>query len=224
MLRTIHTFIPSFPGWDALRAAAVGGVILLFAHIPASAVDPPRPGPQDAGPERDAREALGHQLPEAGETGGIGRSIFTRPIRLEGFQRASESLSTFRGQVIVLHFWASWCLPCRPEMSELRRFHETTISELDDLELITVSLDFTTEDLAEFTKDHLPGLPASFRIYWDPNWKVFERFASTAQGLPQTVLVGRDGTIREVTFGRIDWQGDEIHARIEELLAEEPAE
>jgi cytochrome c biogenesis protein CcmG/thiol:disulfide interchange protein DsbE len=97
-------------------------------------------------------------------------------------------LTAFKGQVVYLDFWASWCAPCResfPWMNRLQR-------ELghDGLVVIAVNVDRVRADAERFLRAH----PAQFRILYDPDGLLPEKFG--VRGMPTSFLIGRDGRVQ----------------------------
>ncbi|RMH16762.1 MAG: hypothetical protein D6696_17370 [Acidobacteria bacterium] len=137
----------------------------------------------------------------------IGRQAYDRPIELRGFLRSSVTLDSFRGAPVILHLWASWCAPCVKEMPSMLKFFSqfNAIFRQRGVEMVAVSLDYTEEALGRFVERHLPEIPEEFRIYWDRTWQVIEALG-TSQALPQTIVIGRDGTILDAVVGEQDWQ------------------
>ena len=121
-------------------------------------------------------------------------------------------LAAFRGKVVYLDFWASWCQPCRqsfPFMDALEREYGT-----EGLVVIAVNVDTERRLAAEFLAEH----PVSFRIVYDPAGKLAEEWK--LEGMPTTVLIGRDGQARsrQVGFRQVDQETLRIAAI--RLLAE----
>ncbi|HXQ32031.1 MAG TPA: TlpA disulfide reductase family protein [Steroidobacteraceae bacterium] len=97
-------------------------------------------------------------------------------------------LAAFRGQVVYLDFWASWCAPCRksfPWMNHLQ-------GELghDGLVVVAVNVDRERDDAERFLHEH----PAQFRIVYDPDGLLPEKFG--VRGMPTSVLIDRNGHIQ----------------------------
>jgi thiol-disulfide isomerase/thioredoxin len=93
------------------------------------------------------------------------------------------------GKVFMLEFWATWCGPCAAAAPKIARLYD----ELNPQGFIVVGVsqdqDITAEEMQVFLKDHGTNYP----IYWDKTAKVTLSFE--IEGIPHTVLVGRDGTI-----------------------------
>jgi len=125
------------------------------------------------------------------------------------------NLQQFKGKVIYVDFWASWCGPCAksfPFMNELSR-------DLKDkgLQVIGVNLDETSADAQNF----LAKYPANFVIAADTNEQCAKDFG--VQAMPSTYIVDRNGTVRHVHLGFRLGESGELRVLVEQLLAEKPA-
>ncbi|MBP0129224.1 MAG: TlpA family protein disulfide reductase [Nitrospira sp.] len=110
-----------------------------------------------------------------------------------------QRLSEFRGKVVFLNFWATWCKPCREEMPSMEVLHKNF--EKDGLVILGVSIDrvTTTKDIPPFTK----GMNLTFPVLidsWGKTDKPYKRM-----GVPETFIIDRDGVIREIVIGPRDW-------------------
>ena len=123
------------------------------------------------------------------------------------------TIADFRGKVVLLNFWATWCAPCVHEMPSLERLHRKL--SVDDFTVIAVSEDRQGwEKIAPFReKLGLRALP----LFHDTGSALM--FEVKARGLPTTLLIGRDG--REVgrLTGPAEWDTDEAVALIRHYLA-----
>lgn len=110
-----------------------------------------------------------------------------------------QRLSDFRGKVVFLNFWATWCKPCREEMPSMEVLHKNF--EKDGLVILAVSIDrvTTTKDIPPFIK----GMNLTFPVLidsWGKTDKPYKRM-----GVPETFIIDRDGIIREIVIGPRDW-------------------
>jgi thiol-disulfide isomerase/thioredoxin len=156
--------------------------------------------------------ALGAPAP-AGEpaVGGILGEAFTwleppAPAPRTVFKSATEKeidLGDFRGQVVLLNFWATWCAPCIREMPALDRLQAALGDE--GLEVVAVSEDFAGRKVVEPFFAQL-GL-AHLKIYYDSNGALSR--AVGVNGLPTTFLIDREGRIVGGLEGPAEWDSDE---------------
>lgn len=124
----------------------------------------------------------------------------------------SIELDAFRGRVVYVDFWASWCLPCRksfPWMSEMQQRYGAR-----DFKVIAVNLDERAEEARRFLADR----DAGFAVAYDPAGLVAEAYH--VQGMPSAYLIDRLGKIRYVHQGFLHSDRAELERHIEQLLAE----
>ena len=134
-----------------------------------------------------------------------------QPEQLEGDLERSD------GEIVLLHFWASWCIPCREEMTSLTRFWRQEYPELADrgLRVLTVSNDVRDKDLERFAEE----FELAFPLYYDPYSKLTSRYG--VRGLPSTVVLDADGEVIDQILGDQDWLAADFNQRIEALLRDE---
>jgi len=96
-------------------------------------------------------------------------------------------LGEFEGSVVVVDFWASWCVPCRRSFPWLNEMH-AKYGE-DGLVIIGVNLDAYRKDAGAFLTDY----PAAFRIYYDTEAILAQEFG--VEAMPSSFVIGRDGEI-----------------------------
>ena len=111
------------------------------------------------------------------------------------------SLSDFRGQVVVLNFWATWCTPCRAEMPEFQALwaeHEVA----GDLMVLAVNLQESKAQVDGFVEDF--GL--TFPVVLDASGEVLDKYG--LPGLPGTFFIDADGVLRSRVLGPLD--GDRL--------------
>ena len=124
----------------------------------------------------------------------------------------SVRLADYRGKVVYLDFWASWCAPCResfPFMNELQR-------ELagKGLQILAVSVDKTADEARRF----LARYPAQFATALDAAAAC--PAAYRLEGMPSSYVIGRDGTVRAMHVGFRDRDKTEIRRQLIEALDE----
>ena len=123
------------------------------------------------------------------------------------------ALAQWKGRVVLVNLWATWCVPCRKEMPELAELQERLGSE--DFEVVAISLDRQGAEVARPFLDEVGA--EALKLYLDPSTSVLAGFR--AVGLPATMLIDRQG--REVgrMFGPADWSSPEALRLIETAIA-----
>ncbi len=141
--------------------------------------------------------AIGEQAPE-----------FTLP-NMEGEQ---VSLSDFRGQVVVINFWATWCPPCREEKPTMEQLYQQ--KKDDGLVILAVNVE---ENPHQVVSQYLLQHSYSFPILLDG-------INAEVQGLygvfryPESYIIDRDGTVVDHIIGGRDWMESSTYGKIESLL------
>jgi thiol-disulfide isomerase/thioredoxin len=133
-------------------------------------------------------------------------------FKLPDMDEQDHALSDFRGKVVMLNFWATWCPPCRREMPSMQRLYE----KFSERGLVVVAVNqFEDPDLVfEFTGRL--SLEPSFPILFDRESRVSERYK--VKGLPTTYLLDKQGRIRYRAIGGREFDHPEVEALIEGLL------
>lgn len=127
----------------------------------------------------------------------VGDSVGT--YSLPDLKSQATALATWRGKVVVLNFWATWCAPCRQEMPMLAKMQAEHAA--DGLQVVGVAMD-QPQSAAAFLKNFPVGYPILIGINADPTPTTI--FGDTAGLLPYSVLVGRDGRILGTKLGVLD--------------------
>lgn len=116
-----------------------------------------------------------------------------------------------KGNVMLVHFWASWCPPCVSEIPSLNRLNEVLKSE-NNFQLVAISLDDSMEDVAKFRQT----VPFAFPVFLDENQTTSLEFGTFR--LPETYLIGKDGKIAAKFVGPQEWDSPEVIAQIKKML------
>ena len=132
-------------------------------------------------------------------------------VSLEG---DSVSLAAQKGKVVLVNIWATWCQPCRVEMPSIEALHRALGPR--GLKVVAVSIDDPGQErkIAEFARQY--GL--TFELLHDPAGAIQRTYQTT--GVPETFVIGRDGTIRKKEIGAANWNSPSRRAVVEALLAE----
>jgi len=148
--------------------------------------------------------------------GALAPSSLARADEVVGFQDARGNtvfLHDFRGRVVVINLWASWCAPCIQEMPSLALLQ----SEYAKKGLVVLAL---TEDTTMAPALHFYDAHNIHNLtpFLDPGHKVM--MALQARGIPTSVLVSRSGQASARLEGPINWQSVDIYSKLDKLLSE----
>ena len=121
---------------------------------------------------------------------------------LQGPDAGTVRLSDFRGQPVLVNFWASWCTPCRQEMPEIVRAQDAHAN--DGLVVIAVDLQEDAGTVRQFADDF--GM--RFPIAIDRSGEVGDawRIGGPIEGIPSSYFIDADGIVRARVFGPMDEQ------------------
>lgn len=122
------------------------------------------------------------------------------------------SLADFKGDVVMINFWATWCGPCRKEMPHLEALHQRYSSL--GFKLLGVNV----EDNPKGAEKFLEETPVSFEILFDPANKVTALYDVVA--MPSTVMVDRNGNMRYIHHGYLPGYENEYQTQVRALLRE----
>lgn len=107
-------------------------------------------------------------------------------------------LSAFRGRVVVLNFWASWCGPCREEMPEFQREYASHPSGQGP---VILAVNVLVLDARQPAEAFITEMGVTFPVAFDQTGDVAERYR--VRGLPSTFFIDPDGVVRRATYGPV---------------------
>lgn len=148
--------------------------------------------------------AAGHPAPDFAATDAAGRPV---------------TLDSYRGRVLLLNVWATWCAPCREEMPSMQRLYD--LFPRDDFEIAAISID---------APPGLPGVPGSdpvsfarglgltFPILLDPSGAIQRSYRTSR--VPESFLIGRDGIIYKKVAGATEWDSETNVALVRRLAGD----
>lgn len=123
----------------------------------------------------------------------------------------SLRLADYRGKVVFLNFWATWCPPCKEEMPAMERLYQRFKDQ--GFVVLAVSIDAEGAPVViPFVKEH----KLTFPIGLDQKMELASRYGVT--GLPSTFLVNKKGNLAALAVGPREWDSKAAHTLIEFLL------
>lgn len=132
------------------------------------------------------------------------------PFSLKNLDGRPLSLADYKGKVVLINFWATWCKPCRVEMPSLNKLFKKYGKQ--GLVVIGVSIDKTRDPVREFLEE----IPLDFPIVLDSDTSVSKNYKVFA--FPTTFLIDRGGILKEKFIGEMDWMHSDMTTMIEEYL------
>lgn len=123
----------------------------------------------------------------------------------------SRDLQQYRGKVVYVDFWASWCGPCAQSFSFMNGLGREFTAK--GLSVVGINLDENREDAKAFLEKHA----ANFTVVADESGQCPQEFGVTA--MPSSYLIDRDGVVRYIHLGFRPGEAGQFRAKVEELLA-----
>lgn len=139
------------------------------------------------------------------------RTVVAPDFSLRDLDGNVRRLASFRGRVVLLSFWATWCPPCRTEMPLIEALYQAFKGH--DFEVVAVASDVQG---AEVVQPFVTQLHLSFTTLLDTTGQVTRLYGVTS--LPTTYLLDREGRLVTVAVGSHDWAKAETRALISSLL------
>ncbi len=128
--------------------------------------------------------------------------VTTPPLKLMDLQGNTHDLNDYKGQIVLLQFWATYCPPCRKEMPSMNRMIEKM--EGTAFKILAVDMGESKAEVRLFIDEVKP----EFTILMDESgksiadWQVF--------AAPSNFIIGPEGKIRYTLFGGVEWDSDEM--------------
>jgi cytochrome c biogenesis protein CcmG/thiol:disulfide interchange protein DsbE len=132
-----------------------------------------------------------------------------KAVELPGGRPAT--IENYRGKVVLLNIWATWCPPCKVEMPSMERLHKKLAGT--DFQLVAVSVDEEDSSVVnKFVKEY--GL--TFPVLHDQDGSIRQIYQTT--GVPESFVIDRDGVIVKKVIGAADWDAPVNENLIRRLL------
>ncbi|MUK88386.1 redoxin domain-containing protein [Ornithinibacillus sp. L9] len=129
---------------------------------------------------------------------GLNRGNIAPDFELTTLEGETVKLSDFRGEPVMINFWASWCGPCRSEMPDMQKFYQEK-----DITILAVNLTDTElrkKDVTTFVEEY----DLSFPILMDEKSEVSDLYR--IQPIPTSFLIDADGRVHNVAFGALSYE------------------
>lgn len=147
-------------------------------------------------------------------------NVITPKTRLEapGFtlinvHGKTNELIEFKGRVILLNFWATWCAPCRDEMPALEKLNKSFDNK--NFVVIAIAAD-RGKNAMNVVKEYYRLHDISFTVLLDPDGRVRKKYEVYA--LPTSYIIGKDGKFLGKIYGARDWAGSDSLKLFENFL------
>ena len=160
-----------------------------------------------------AQSASGTDMAKAFSKAGLrllSSKVSPRDFSLPTLAGETVGLSQFKGKVVFLNFWATWCGPCRAEMPSMETLYSSYREK--GFEILAVNSGESRREVLAYIQEY--GF--SFPTLLDEDGKVSSGYG--IQAIPTSYLIDRDGMIVARIVGSINWDTPEIFAAIESLL------
>ena len=125
----------------------------------------------------------------------------------------SHRLSNYRGKVVIVNFWATWCPPCRAEMPSMQRAWQKLKKQ--NVVMLGVDVGEDEDTIFKFTADY----PVEFPLLMDHDSSVISRWP--VRGLPTTFIIDPKGHIAYRAIGGRDWDSPELLDKVRALLKQQ---
>ncbi len=160
--------------------------------------------------EKDDPSAEERMLGAGAELKPLDEMPTAMPLRLKDLMGNQYDLQEFRGQVVLVNFWATWCPPCVEEIPSLQRLSERLSGKA--FKVLTVDVG----EEASTVRDFMAQFEVDFPVLLDPDGTAVRQWRVYA--FPTSFLVDPSGVVRYSLFGALEWDAPEVVAHIEELL------
>jgi len=143
--------------------------------------------------------------------------IPAKDFTLKDWRGNQISLSQYRGRVVFLNFWATWCPPCRDEMDSMMRL-ANSLKGHQDFAMVAVSEDKTWQDVKSFLAEGVARnmtLP-NVTLLMDEDFRVGHSYGT--EKLPETYLIDKQGNVRQYIINKRQWDTPQAAACIESFL------
>lgn len=146
-----------------------------------------------------AYAGLRHYTPETPKLGAV-EKFFN--LSMDNAKGQEQALSLWKGKVLVVNFWATWCAPCVKEMPDLSALQIEMASK--NIQIIGIGID-TAANITEFSTKYKISYPLYVAGLSGTN--LMREFGNQSGGLPYTLLIGSDGRVKKAYLGQLKMDG-----------------
>jgi peroxiredoxin len=153
------------------------------------------------------KDSLFNPSPKSRLQPGLPAPLFVFP----GLDGKMVRLGDYKGKVVFLNIWATWCPPCRDEMPSIEKLYKELKGE--DFEILAVSVDAPgAKVVAPFMKEyHL-----SFPVLLDPEGTIKNLYGTI--GVPESFIINKEGRIEQIIIGPMDWAAPDVVGFFRDLI------
>jgi peroxiredoxin len=144
----------------------------------------------------------------------VKKSVVASDFELPNMDEENIKLSDYRGQVVLLNFWATWCPPCIREMPSMEKLHQ--MIDAKNFKVIAINQMEEIDDVFAFTGQL--EVDPTFEILFDETSKVSKDYA--VKGLPTTYLIDKQGNVRYRAVGGREFNHPDVVKTINQLINE----
>ncbi len=139
-------------------------------------------------------------------------NFFAPSFELVSLEGQKIKLADFRGKIVFINFWATWCVPCKTEMASMEKLHQRFKGR--NFQMLAISVD---KDIS-LIKPYLEKYNLTFPVLLDPRSLAKKKYKTV--GLPETYLVDKRGIILHKAIGPRDWFTKTIIEAFEQLVSD----
>ena len=144
----------------------------------------------------------------------VKKSVVASDFELPNMDEENIKLSDYRGQVVLLNFWATWCPPCIREMPSMEKLHQ--MIDAKNFKVIAINQMEEIDDVFAFTGQL--EVDPTFEILFDETSEVSKDYA--VKGLPTTYLIDKQGNVRYRAVGGREFNHPDVVKTINQLINE----
>jgi thiol-disulfide isomerase/thioredoxin len=134
----------------------------------------------------------------------------TPPLALQDLDGRPHALEDYRGKVVLINFWATWCEPCRAEMPSINKLRASLAGQ--PFVVLAVNLGENEQRIRRF----MAQVPLEFTVLLDRDNAAAKAWRTRV--LPASFLVGPDGRVRYAVIGEYDWEQDAARKAVLALM------